>query len=98
VTAPAELEATVRKATDGIRHNVGFALAEKNIPREPTWTLLVPQALDNIEAALSELVALANQAEKVSDAASWLVANRGKRGEQQAWKLLADALSAPTAQ
>lgn len=40
-------------------------------------------------AALDALVA---ERDKLREAASWLLANRGHRGEQQAWKLLADAL------
>lgn len=68
MTAPeqsaAEHAATAKRAVDGIRHNIGFALAEKNIPHEPTWTLLVPQALDNIDAALDALTALAERAEE----------------------------------
>lgn len=47
--------ATVRRMTGLIRDAVGFALAEKNIPHEPTWTLLVPQHLDDIEASASRL-------------------------------------------
>jgi chromosome segregation ATPase len=46
---------TIREATNLIRDAVGFALAEKNIPRAPTWTELVPAHLDAIAAALTEL-------------------------------------------
>jgi hypothetical protein len=48
---------TIREATNLIRDAVGFALAEKNIPRAPTWTELVPAHLDAIAAALTELEA-----------------------------------------
>ena len=47
--------AQVRLNTNLVRDAIGFALAEKNIPHEPQWTLLAPQNLDNIDAALSSI-------------------------------------------
>jgi hypothetical protein len=55
---------TIREATNLIRDAVGFALAEKNIPRAPTWTELVPAHLDAIAAALTELEADRDRAVK----------------------------------
>jgi len=34
-----------------------------------------------------------SELDRIRSAAEWLIANRGHRGEQQAWKLLADALA-----
>jgi hypothetical protein len=63
---------TIREATNLIRDAVGFALAEKNIPRAPTWTELVPAHLDAIAAALTELEAdrdrLADTLRTIADA------------------------------
>ena len=33
------------------------------------------------------------EVKRLREAASWLIDNRGHRGEEQAWKLLADALA-----
>ena len=36
------------------------------------------------------------EVKRLREAASWLIDNRGHRGEEQAWKLLADALAKDT--
>lgn len=43
-----------------------------------------------LDAALTEAEA---ELDKIRDAAAWVLANRGHRGEQQAWNLLSDALA-----
>ena len=41
----------------------------------------------------NETAVLQAELAQIRNAAEWLIANRGHRGEQQAWKLLADALA-----
>jgi hypothetical protein len=62
---------TIREATNLIRDAVGFALAEKNIPRAPTWTELVPAHLDAIAAALTELEADRDRLADTLRAVAW---------------------------
>lgn len=40
-----------------------------------------------------KLAAAVEERDTIRNAAEWLLANRGHRGEQQAWKLLAEALA-----
>ena len=55
------------------------------------------QEASRVVSKISALIDRAQEAEtelaRIRSAAEWLVANRGHRGEQQAWKLLADALA-----
>jgi len=67
VTGPDTDLATLRQMTRLVRDAVGFALAEKNIPREPTWTLLVPQHLDDIDASADRVEAELSRLRAVVD-------------------------------
>ena len=55
------------------------------------------QEASRVVSKISDLIDRAQKAEaelaRIRNAAEWLIANRGHRGEQQAWKLLADALA-----
>ena len=55
------------------------------------------QEASRVVSKISALIDRAQEAEaelaRIRSAAEWLIANRGQRGEQQAWKLLADALA-----
>lgn len=84
----AQARANVKRVQD----NVGFALAEKNIPHAPTWTLLTPQALDNILDALDLIEQQTKEMEKALDCIEATLGNMSYNdltGDQQ--KALSEA-------
>ena len=55
------------------------------------------QEASRVVSKISDLIDRTQKAEaelaRIRSAAEWLIVNRGHRGEEQAWKLLADALT-----
>jgi tyrosine-protein phosphatase YwqE len=47
---------------------------------------------DVVKRDIIPLIANLERLEQIENAAQWLVNNKGTHGEQQAWKLLLDAL------
>jgi hypothetical protein len=75
---------------DTVREALACGLSDADGELHYAFGWREPEDVTAALAALDRMVA-------VRDAAEWLLASRGHRGEQQAWRLLEAALAAPSA-